>query len=381
MIILSPFFALPYRSRYKWCLTMDKYKDYIAEDFLLDDDFLDWAKAGYPQSGTVWNDFLLAHPEKKDDVNQAKAFIEYQRTGANLPDLSDADLKQHIGKILARTNVDQTPVRRLINVSTWWRVAAAITLLIGLGWRIFYWKPTPAFAYEKLVKASAAPLTEIVNTNQPAKSVTLPDGSHITLTRNARISYSTQMAKEPSRSVYLSGEAFFEVTKDPNHPFFVYADGLVTRVVGTSFTIKTTEKQVSVVVRSGQVAVYAMKEEGAVEQAEEKLMLTPNQQATFVADENQLTRTIASQPVSLSMADQVTTQRFDNTHIADVFAQLEQTYGIPIQYDAVKMKNCFLTSTLTNESFYSKLAIICQTIGASYRVQGTQVVIESTGCE
>ena len=361
---------------------MKQYKDYSVDDLLLDDDFLNWVRAGCPSKGNVWSDFLLAYPEKKEDLNKAKAFIQHHQKGTSLPTLSDEELTNHIGKVLARTQPDEVPVRRLNSYVTLWRVAATIMLLIGLGWGISTWQSTKTpFAYEQIVKTSTTPLTEIVNTNQTAQSVTLPDGSRITLSKNARISYSTQLDKESSRDVYLTGEAFFEVTKDPHHPFFVYADGLVTRVVGTSFTIKSSDKQVSVVVRSGRVAVYPMKEEATALKADEKLMLVPNQQATFLSEENQLTRALASQPVTLSTDSQTSTLQFVNAPIADVFTQLEHTYGIPIHYDATTMKNCFLTSTLANEPFYSKLAIICQAIGASYKVQDTQIVITSAGCE
>ena len=361
---------------------MKQYKDYSVDDFLLDDDFLEWVRAGCPSKGSVWSDFLLAYPEKRDDLDEARAFLDYQRSGISLPTLSDQEVNQHIDTVLARTQPDEVPIRRLNPYAMWWRVAAAILLLSGIGWSISNWQSTQSpFAYERIVKTSTTPLSEIVNTNQASKSITLPDGSHITLAKNARISYSTQMASEPARNVYLDGEAFFEVTKDPAHPFFVYADGLVTRVVGTSFTIRTSGKQVSVVVRSGRVAVYPMKEVATAQKAEEKLMLIPNQQATFVAEENQLTRAIASQPVTLSTDSQTASLQFDNAPIADVFTTLEHTYGIPIQYDAATMKNCFLTSTLADEPFYSKLAIICQAIGASYKVQDTHIVITSAGCD
>ncbi|MBD2705465.1 FecR family protein [Spirosoma sp. BT702] len=360
---------------------MKQYKDYTVEDFLLDDDFLVWVRAGCPSTGTIWNELLAAYPEKEEAVNEAKAFIDDQRQGTHLPNLPDAELTYHIGNVLARTEVHGVPVRRLNSYATWWRIAAVVTLFIALGWTIFNWQSSQStYGYEKLVKASTTSLTEIVNANRTSQSITLPDGSHVTLAKNARISYPAQMTKEAVRNVYLSGEAFFDVTKDPQHPFFVYTEGLVTRVVGTSFIIKTSGKQVSVIVRSGKVAVYSMNK--AIKSGQvEKLMLAPNQQATFVPDENQLTRAIASQPVSLYTDNQKPTLQFEDTPITDVFAQLEKTYGIPIQYDTSQMKNCFLTSTLADEPFYTKLDIICRTIGASYKVEDTKIVVTSAGCE
>jgi transmembrane sensor len=64
-----------------------------------------------------------------------------------------------------------------------------------------------------------------------------------------------------------------------------------------------------------------------------------------------------------------------------VFARLEKAYGLSIVYDKAVLKNCQLTVPMTDEPFFTKLDIICQTIGASYKVEGTQVVITGAGCD
>ncbi|QHV94306.1 FecR family protein [Spirosoma endbachense] len=359
---------------------MKQYKDYEVEDFLLDDEFAQWVRDGSAITGTRWDELLTTYPEKKADLEEARAYLVQVQTGSSL---SDTELTQEIQRILASTTpVVEVPVRYLNSRATWWQVAAAVVLLAGVSWGIWQGlKPTPTYAYEQVIESSNLPLTEVNNSQNKAQPVTLPDGSRITLAGHSRLSYARDMTKRSEREVFLTGEAFFEVTKNPRQPFLVYADGLTTRVVGTSFTIRTGSKQVSVLVRTGRVAVYPMHESGSAQHSESHLMLTPNQQATYLTEANQLTPTIVADPHALQSESQPVSFNFDNTPISEVFARLEKAYGLTIQYDKVTMQNCQLTVPLRDEPFFTKLNIICQTIGASYKVDGTQITISSEGCK
>ena len=57
----------------------------------------------------------------------------------------------------------------------------------------------------------------------------------------------------------MKGKAFFDIARDTSQPFVVYANETITKVLGTSFTIKAFEgeKDVEVSVKTGKVAVYA----------------------------------------------------------------------------------------------------------------------------
>ena len=53
----------------------------------------------------------------------------------------------------------------------------------------------------------------------------------------------------------LKGNAFFDITKDPKHPFVIQSGKLKTKVLGTSFHIRMEEKECSVAVVTGKVEV------------------------------------------------------------------------------------------------------------------------------
>lgn len=85
--------------------------------------------------------------------------------------------------------------------------------------------------------------------------LTLYDGTKVHLNANSQLSFQKPFA-EDERTVMLQGEAYFEVTKDPSHPFVVQTSGMETRVFGTEFDVKNNAKGTSsVVLVNGSVEV------------------------------------------------------------------------------------------------------------------------------
>ena len=71
---------------------------------------------------------------------------------------------------------------------------------------------------------------------------------------------------------------------------------------------------------------------------------------------------------------------YDEAPLEKVFGQLSKTYGVSIVYDAELLEKCTVTANLLNETFYTKLELICKAIGARYEIIDGQVVIQSSEC-
>lgn len=130
-------------------------------------------------------------------------------------------------------------------------ISAVLALLIALNDPVLH-ATTPA-----PLLATTEPVELIYQTELGQQSqATLKDGSRITLNTQSklRVRYS-----EKERSIYLvSGEALFEVAKNPNRPFVVYAGSGAVRAVGTAFSVQVDNKQeVRVAVSEGTVQVVA----------------------------------------------------------------------------------------------------------------------------
>ncbi|MFA6126055.1 MAG: FecR family protein [Bacteroidales bacterium] len=97
----------------------------------------------------------------------------------------------------------------------------------------------------------------IRNNELIAKSVFLPDGTHIDLGPGSKLIYGKAFL-EGNRVIRLSGEAFFDVSSDPEHPFTVIAGLAKIKVTGTRFVVnaKMASKEVEVTVKSGNVLFY-----------------------------------------------------------------------------------------------------------------------------
>ena len=71
---------------------------------------------------------------------------------------------------------------------------------------------------------------------------------------------------------------------------------------------------------------------------------------------------------------------YDGASAATLFDVLEENYGITIIYDKQALSNCILTTSLAEEGIYERIKIICEAIGAHYEIEGTSIVIHSSGC-
>jgi len=86
-------------------------------------------------------------------------------------------------------------------------------------------------------KTSPAKDIEIATAKGSIRKISLPDGSSVILNAGSRISYKkTFDAKH--RALFLSGEALFDIAKDPKHPFVVNTQSMKIRVLGTKFNVK-----------------------------------------------------------------------------------------------------------------------------------------------
>ncbi|GGN03296.1 hypothetical protein GCM10010967_42540 [Dyadobacter beijingensis] len=364
---------------------MHPFYHYNLEDFLTDDDFRLWVKNGQPRNDFFWAKLRSEYPEKALLMDQAAELI---LTWEKQPsDLTHEELDHEVNRIL-NESIRTVTARKTGTIQLrWWYAAAAVLVLVGIGWLISGdgFSSNGGFTYKRYVSASPVPLKEVVNQGRKAMEISLPDGSEIRLMPHAAVSYAPDFTRNHKREVYLSGEAFFEVKKDKANPFFVYANDLVTRVVGTSFTIKSDAGRVEVIVRTGKVAVMHAKDLTGDEPANKipgnAMLLTPNQQVVFTADRPMMARSITENPVAIAHPAVKPDFTFDNQPVGEVFRLLQETYGIPILYDSARLENCYLRVALRDEPFFDKLGIICSTIEASYQVTDGQVVITGQGCE
>ncbi len=357
---------------------MEKFTD--LQDFLSNDSFIRWVL--HEEASVFWESFVANHPDKKALFEEAR-LIAHRLQEAE----SNQDIHVDSNKIWNRIQSEISEIKKESHWMSWTIKIAAVLAVVGaLGVWIYQSKTEQKkITYSELVQSfeTPNPLIEVQNNSVEPKWVYLEDGSKISLKQHSKISYPKHFAKE-KRTVFLSGEAFFEIAKNPKKPFFVYANEVITKVLGTSFTIRAFDKDenVTVSVKTGRVNVFNQRRINVSDPETNGIILVPNQQAVFNRESASLIKALIAIPMPIiSLESKEIVQRFDEVPVSQVLNSLARNYGIKILFNEDILSKCIITTSLKNEPIYDKLDLICQLIGGSYKVVDAQIIIESNGCQ
>jgi len=317
--------------------------------------------------------------EENDFVNSW-----YSALGKNTKDIKadvfDNKISAAGSRIFRRLQVHAQPVPQVIlppnkDVFSFWRyagIAACLLFLVAVGFYFLTAKHATSSLAEEIAVSG---FSEIVNGTPLVKRVILPDGSIVEMSARSKIRFSKD-SWSPSRELFLEGEAYFDVARDPARPFYVYAGDVITKVLGTSFIIRAAgaNEKVVVSVKSGKVTVYSRKA------SHKKTVLSPNQEAIY----DEATEVVATRPVSVPQSAEarrdLVEMHFEETPVKEVLELLARTYGIEIKFEPEILAGCVLTSSFFEEGLYDRIDVICTAIGATYKIVDAQIVIEGNGC-
>ena len=368
---------------------MKDFRLFDISDFVMDEDFIRWVNEKSKTDNDFWNDWLSQNQDKYMAVAEARRILESIGTEQNV--INDDERQREIDRLMntIRGHVQEPGHQaRVMRISKKWWYAAATLLLALLGTAAYLMvaqdKESAKFSYDTITPSKR--LIENINTSEKAITLRLPDESTVELAANSRIAYANNFGSTGTRDVYLSGEAFFKVTKKPARPFRVFANEIVTKVLGTSFMVRSFERDtvIQVTVMTGKVSVYSQAANAKETSSPNQLggiILTPNQELVYQKAKQKFRKGLLENPMMISSdAEYQKNMSYDEAPLEKVFAQLSKTYGVSIVYDAELLEKCTVTANLLNETFYTKLELICKAIGARYEIIDGQVVIQSSGC-
>jgi hypothetical protein len=109
------------------------------------------------------------------------------------------------------------------------------------------------------------------------------------------------------------------------------------------------------------------------------VVLMPNQQVLFERVEMKMTKSLVENP---SVLIPLTRQKFEfvDAPIKEVFAAIEQAYGVDIVFDEEALSSCYLNASLTDVALYDKLKLICRGINTTYEIIDSHIIIYGKGC-
>ncbi len=371
---------------------MDKnnYALFGITDFVCDDVFLNYHLSPTETNTCFWEEWLQQNPGKRGEWEQAEQLLDAVRLGLSdytrtyLSPEAEAHLLERIQATIALMDDHETPIVPLWKRTWVLRSAAAACFLLVFS--LWYFNQSSPSVYQQKVAALKEYAIEKTNQGDSSIAIVLPDGSEVLLTPKSRLAYPMNFTGD-TRTVYLSGEATFSVVKDFKKPFYVHANEIVTKVLGTKFVVRAFEsdKDVVVSVQSGQVSVYNPIKKGTAVSGNEKtrgVLLLPNQQAVFERLTEQFKKSLIAQPVPIEIPGlEAISFDFNETPVIEAFRRIKKAYGIDIVFNTEVLKGCEVTASLNTESLFEKLDVLTQTINGSYEMVDGQIVVTTKGCQ
>ncbi|HEY4327354.1 MAG TPA: FecR family protein [Mucilaginibacter sp.] len=358
-------------------------KYWKVEDFLLDDTFVEWVLENSAEQDSYWESFLLKHPEFEDNLKQASNIILSYKIKP-VRELPEQQVDEIIAAVKSRIYAERDreivylPEKKRISYKLL-RYAAIVTLFISTCYVGYV-----AFRGKKAAPLPVAVLQiykQVTNAGNFPMLIKLPDHSSVILKPQAQLRY-PNVFTGVKREVYLVGEAFFEVSKNPKKPFFVYSNELTVRVVGTSFIVRANkgDSQFKITVSTGKVEVFTGDSKNNLTHKKQDILLTPNQQAVLFRDDLHLEKANLKKPLLLSKESTAIHFNFVGTPFPKVISTIEEAYGVNITYDEKVMANCQLTASLIDQPLDERLKLICQAVEAEYKIVDGHIVIDGKGC-
>lgn len=337
--------------------------------------FILWVFQPNAELENWWSRFETDHPQEKRNIMMArKVLMQFRTNNQNLTEEEKIFLfSKVLGQIEAKEKAQKS--RRL--VLSLFRYAAVALLFFAIGAMLFYRKDrfNPQFISQKIsepILTGAAKLIRangedillnqeksvlkyqtdgklVVNndtirpdvskqTKQMAMNqliipygktseVTLPDGTRVFLNAGSRLIYPENF-EGSTREVFLTGEAFFDVTHDYQHPFIVQTDDFRVKVLGTRFNVSAypTDNVFETVLAEGKVSL----EKNSTGLFDQSVDLEPGQLASFDRTTRKTDITVVDTDNYILWTEGLL--KFESTDLSRITKRLERFYNVGFQY-------------------------------------------------
>lgn len=201
-------------------------------------------------------------------------------------------------------------------------------------------------------------------------TVTLPDGTKVSVNQNTRLTYVPSQFRGSERRVSMDGEGFYSVARDESRPFYVDADGLAVKVLGTKFNLnaRDKERQAELVLVEGSVSFTSlMLKESQVVKPHQKIVLDKTTGRMSIENLGCCDVDLAWQRKELV---------FRNTPLSIVFAQMRQQFRKQFVVNSQVDQHELFTGTLSSVDLNNNLEIIDLSCGLRSHIIGKTVYVE-----
>lgn len=281
-------------------------------------------------------------------------------------EIESVDVERALQMVNRKIN-GNNKTHRLVSIIT--RVAAILTLPLLI---LSIWQFSSISKTNSLTENSIS-WQEIENPSGIRSKVILPDGSRLWLNAESKIGYNIPFVRE-SRQIELSGEAYFEVTKNTKAPFIVKTADTKIRVLGTQFNVKAypEEERIEVALKEGSVEFSVLNSKSKYLQKE----MVVNDYLVFDKVENKIN--IENKNIDQYISWYQNILMFKDVPIIEWARIIERWYGVKIDIADEDIQNYHFNGTIKNETVRDVMQILEMTLDVSYTIDHKNITIQKS---
>jgi ferric-dicitrate binding protein FerR (iron transport regulator) len=272
------------------------------------------------------------------------------------------------------------PAKRYF-ITKWYAIAGIAASILVLAGVFYVSRQQQKIKNMPVADVSEQQIEMITNNSVQIYKVALPDNSVVWIKPHTQISF-PRVFDTKSRMVTISGEGFFEVTKNPDRPFIINSRAIVTKVWGTSFLVRdddlSNSAEVSVVTGKVSVSVKTASNNGqnaTLTLAKGEVMLYPHQKAIYLVDQHILKPETIENEEPLQIWKHVNLA-FDNKPLRDIIPVLDEKFHTHIYTKTEKLNHYVLNADLSGFNLPDVLEALKKSLNITYQITDDGVELE-----
>ncbi len=196
--------------------------------------------------------------------------------------------------------------------------------------------------------------------------VELPDGSKVWINSASTLRYPTAFLGN-NREVSLSGEAYFEVEKDPQHPFVVKTNEVNVQVLGTGFNVMAYPEE-------GAVRTTLLHGSVKVQSQQLEKMIIPGEQARIVGKQFEVTKPNLEQVLAWKNGS----FNFQGADMRTIMRQISRWYDVDVEVQGDLGSVQFMGILSRRQNAEQLLEILAETGKVRFETKGRKIIVMST---
>jgi transmembrane sensor len=319
------------------------YNSYTLQDLINDNSFMLWVSQPSKELDAKWNSIQQEYPHLIQVIAEGKKIVRSMRFETAV--LGQNEEQELWNSIASRTTLSSNGGK---TIRLWPRYAAA-AILVGL---IF----AAGLFYSNFQQVT------IQTPYGQLQTVTLPDGSQVTLNANSNIKYDRRWAGDEIREVWIEGEAFLKVkhlhkngpVKD-HQRFVVHTGPVNVEVLGTSFNVNDRRGRTEVALLNGKIRLSLRNEK------QKQLILAPGDIVEYAGGK------LNKKPVNVVEYTSWKDGKlyFRDVPLSKIFNYFEDIYGYKVKVEDPEVLTRRLSGTMSSKNEKVFFETIARTLNLS----------------